>query len=134
VLYGTTEGDGVATFGTVFELTPPVVPGGAWTESVLYNFTGGFDGGMPLSGLIVDSSGVLYGTTSFPSTVFSLTPPGVSGGTWAETVLFPFSLGVDGSDVQGGLLLDEVSGGLFGTTSSGGPFGDLSGISCLSQW
>jgi hypothetical protein len=123
VLYGTTEGDGVATFGTVFELTPPLAPGGTWSETVLYSFTGGMDGGAPLGGLIADASGALYGTTALPGTAFSLTPPAVSGGAWTETVLFPFSLGVDGSDPQGGLLLDAVSGALCGTTSGGGSFG-----------
>src|SRR5579871_4167998 len=55
-LYGTTQGGGVGNCriapppggcGTVFELTPPSTPGGAWTETVLYRFTGDTDGGNP---------------------------------------------------------------------------------------
>jgi uncharacterized repeat protein (TIGR03803 family) len=34
-LYGTTLIGGPANAGTVFELTPPAVPGGSWTETVL---------------------------------------------------------------------------------------------------
>jgi uncharacterized repeat protein (TIGR03803 family) len=47
VLYGTTTygGTGPCTVnypgcGTVFSLTPPASPSGAWTEAVLHNFTG----------------------------------------------------------------------------------------------
>jgi hypothetical protein len=59
-LYGTADGgDGVA-----FELTPNVA-GTAWTETVLYSFCaqrGCADGAGP-DGLIMDSSGNLYGVT-----------------------------------------------------------------------
>jgi hypothetical protein len=44
VLYGTTWLDGSGS-GTVFQLTPPASPGGAWTETTPYSFTGGSDGG-----------------------------------------------------------------------------------------
>src|SRR5580700_8846049 len=60
-LYGTTSQGGNSTVcgifggscGVVFELTP--VSGGAWTESVLYEFTGGADGGTPYDSLVIDS-------------------------------------------------------------------------------
>jgi hypothetical protein len=45
-LYGTTL-DGLA-----FELSPPKPAGGPWTETVLYQFTDGSDGGHPTSGLV----------------------------------------------------------------------------------
>ncbi|HLW71714.1 MAG TPA: choice-of-anchor tandem repeat GloVer-containing protein [Candidatus Binataceae bacterium] len=125
VFYGTTAGDGVTTFGTVFELMPPSIAGGAWTETVLYNFTGGIDGGVPQGTLVSDNNGVLYGATTVSNpglgVIFSLSPPAVSGGAWTETVLFPFSLGVEGSDPEAGLLLDGASGLLYGTTNFGGP-------------
>ena len=58
-LYGTTEFGGASGNGVVFKLSP----GG--TETVLYSFTGGSDGGIPRAGLIADRSGNLYGTTQF---------------------------------------------------------------------
>jgi hypothetical protein len=45
----------------VLKLTPS---GSGWTESVLYGFAGLSDGGEPLSGVIFDGTGNLYGTTS----------------------------------------------------------------------
>jgi uncharacterized repeat protein (TIGR03803 family) len=59
-LYGTTIHGGIGA-GTVFELTPAA--GGSWTEKVVYNFSGGQDGGYPYGGLIFDASGDIYGTT-----------------------------------------------------------------------
>jgi uncharacterized repeat protein (TIGR03803 family) len=49
------------------------------TETVLYTFTGGADGGEPQAGLIRDLKGNFYGTTSVGGsagygTVFELTP------------------------------------------------------------
>jgi len=43
-LYGTTATGGKYGRGTVFKLVPT---GGAWTQNVLYSFTGGTDGGLP---------------------------------------------------------------------------------------
>jgi hypothetical protein len=59
VLYGSlvaTPGD----YGSLFELTSS---GGIWTETVLYNFTGGHDGAYP-SAVALSKGGVLYGTAS----------------------------------------------------------------------
>ena len=51
-LYGTTSYQGgTYGWGVVFELTP--VKHG-WKETVLYNFTGGADGGAPLDSLVLD--------------------------------------------------------------------------------
>src|SRR5580704_4057156 len=69
-LYGTTsEGGnssgcgafGVSSCGTVFQLAPS---SGGWTESIIYSFTGGADGSTPYGGLVMDTNGNLYGTTS----------------------------------------------------------------------
>src|SRR5919109_4004808 len=61
--YGTTAGGGTFGPGTVFQLMPPATSGGAWTKTVIYNFTGLDDGGGPNSALIADTAGNLYGTT-----------------------------------------------------------------------
>jgi uncharacterized repeat protein (TIGR03803 family) len=60
-IYGTTEYGGDMGHGVVFELSPS---DGGWTESVLWNFGASSDGGQPISGVIFDTAGNLYGTTS----------------------------------------------------------------------
>jgi hypothetical protein len=97
VLYGVAE-EGV------FSLTPPTTAGLPWTESTLYKFKGGSDGVSPVS-VVMGPSGVLYGVTnkggtSNYGTVFSLTPPAVSGGAWTHTVLLDLS-GSDGAWARG---------------------------------
>jgi uncharacterized repeat protein (TIGR03803 family) len=58
-LYGTTLAGGGSSFeGTVFKLAP------SGQETVLYSFSGYSDGGVPYGGLVMDSAGDLYGTTS----------------------------------------------------------------------
>jgi hypothetical protein len=64
-MYGTTQYGGPNFAGNVFELTPS--GNGAWTETIIYNFcslSNCLDGGVPLAGLISDTSGNLYGTTA----------------------------------------------------------------------
>jgi uncharacterized repeat protein (TIGR03803 family) len=120
--YGTSPTGGNCPYhfyacGIVYKLTPSA---SGYTESVLYSFRGATDGWWPLTGVIADTSGALYGTTEYggPSdqgTVFKLTP---SGSGYTESLLHAFS-GKDGALPAGGLLLDK-SGTLYGTTSSGG--------------
>jgi uncharacterized repeat protein (TIGR03803 family) len=62
-VYGTTDAGGSANAGTIFELTPPSTPGGAWTKSLLHTFEGN-DGRFPLSGIILAPGGVIYGVTN----------------------------------------------------------------------
>jgi uncharacterized repeat protein (TIGR03803 family) len=128
VLYGTTGGGGLYNSGTVFQLVPPTVAGGAWTENVLYSFGGSNnDGQSPTYGVIFDSAGNLYGTTSSggdasTGTVFKLSPPALSSGNWTESVLHSFGVyngGKDAGFTSGGLVFSK-NGVLFGTTGSGG--------------
>ncbi len=133
-LYGTTAAGGSAEClgigcGTVFKLTPPATGETRWTERVLYRFDEGSSGRAPYAGLIMDASGVLYGTTSegggnracHPTgcgTVFTLSPPESGETRWTETVLYAFT-GGDGANPAAGLIMD-ASGALYGTTSNGG--------------
>lgn len=119
-LYGATYGGGRYAWGTVYKLAPPATQGGAWTQSVLYSFTGAADGGGPGGGLYLDpKSNKIYGTTlhggSGLGTVFELSP----GKPWTETVLHNFEGGKDGTYPNGGLISDG-HGTLYGTTSGGG--------------
>ncbi len=116
-LYGM-GGGGANNYGVVFKLDP------SGQETVLYSFKGpgAGDGSFPQAGLIQDSEGNLYGTTTQGGrfgygTVFKLTPLG------EETVLHSFpgvSDGMnDGAFPTGDLLMDSA-GNLYGTTSEGG--------------
>ena len=123
-LYGTTQQGGSANQGTVFRLAPKP---GFWTETILHSFTGS-EGSDPYSGLIVDSAGNLYGTTSFGGnvcstdgcgTIYELSPPAAAGDSWQETTLYSFSGGGPGNNPEGKLLRDKT-GNLYGTTNGGG--------------
>jgi uncharacterized repeat protein (TIGR03803 family) len=127
-LYGTTEFGGRRDSGTIFRLRPS---GAAYAEKLLYAFRGGnHDGAYPLAGLLADSSGKLFGTTSQGGstncvhqplyarcgTVFELAP---SHGGYAESVIHAFQDGGgDGAYPDAGLIADQ-SGNLFGTTVAG---------------
>jgi hypothetical protein len=149
-LYGTTAEGGTnpcptggGGCGTVFELSPPSSGSGEWTETVLYSFcavprqgtNSCLDGFHPLSQLIFDASGNLYGTTEEggnpqpgylddnTGVVFELSP-GPNG--WTETVLYNFcSIGTgnydceDGASPSAGVTFDP-SGNLYGTTNYSG--------------
>jgi len=115
VLYGVTGGGGDANDdGTVFKITTSGV------KTVLYRFAGGSDGSEPAAALI-DVNGVLYGTTNSggdangDGTVFKITTSG------AETVLYRFGGGSDGSLPYAGLT--AINGMLYGTTDRGGANG-----------
>src|SRR5689334_14898882 len=82
------------------------------------------DGSGPPSGLLMDSSGNLYGTTFYGGengggTVFMLSP---AEGQWTETVLYSFCSKpqcADGQEPNSALIMD-TSGALYGVTYGGG--------------
>lgn len=122
ILYDTTGiggstacGDGLGC-GTVFELTNS---GSGWLENVLYAFPQPFQN--PLSGVIADSSGKLYGTIqsysgNFSSAVFQLVP---NGSGWTENTLYEFVGSQNGNKARAGLVFNQM-GYLVGGTESGG--------------
>jgi hypothetical protein len=136
-LYGTTDLGGnissLSSYGTVFKLTPLDAGRTKWAETILYRFGGGADGANPMSGVMLDAAGSLYGTTLYGGsggcldmlsnylgcgTVFKLTPPGYGQTAWTKSTLHSFSI-ADGSIPNGRLLLDYY-GGVYGTTFQGG--------------
>ncbi|MGB8889640.1 MAG: choice-of-anchor tandem repeat GloVer-containing protein [Candidatus Korobacteraceae bacterium] len=142
-IYGTTwiggsEGNCLYGYhcGTVFKLTRS---GDGWNESVIWNFGQNGDGVMPVSGVIFDQAGNLYGTTSGggqdgsgdfcyqgmygPTTVYQLTP---SGSGWTENILYTFPSG-SGDLVYSGLIFDQ-SGNLYGAGCNGGLSGSSGGF------
>lgn len=117
-LYGTTQFGGTGTgcndngCGSVFEVSPDS------SEKVLYSFEDGADGSEPISQLVLDKKGNLYGTASSGGstglgTIFKVTTQG------DLTVLYTFRGGSDGSSPYAGLILDK-EGNLYGTTANGG--------------
>jgi uncharacterized repeat protein (TIGR03803 family) len=117
-LYGTAQHGEVSGAGSVFKLTPD---GHLHT---LYQFKNGADGGYPLSSLVLDAEGNLYGTASSGGNlncyfgagcgvVFKIDPNGV------ETVLYAFDAIAQGQFPSSSLLRDGA-GNLYGTTPTGG--------------
>ena len=126
-LYGTAYSGGAHGWGVVFKLDP------TGKETVLYNFTGGADGGGPNAGLIRDAAGNLYSTTLGGGNTSKSCFAGYGCGVvfkldlaGNETVLYTFTGGADGGSPWAGLVRD-AAGNLYGTTITGGTKGN----SCL---
>jgi uncharacterized repeat protein (TIGR03803 family) len=130
-IYGTAQG-GTSSLGVVYELSPPPVAGGAWTESIIYNFAyynGGTTGKGP--GGVALVRGNLYITTQYggPSSrgsngngnVLELKPPVQAGGAWLAKQIFAFDGGSGGGAplYQGGTLIADAKGNLYGTAGGG---------------
>ena len=122
-LYGTTSAGGITSGGVVFKLDTNGV------QTVLHSFgyaTGG-DGVAPLAGMVQDSSGNFYGTTSGGGNLVDCLPEDLLqhptgcgtvftlSSTGTESILFRFNGGNDGPDgaFPGGTLLRDSSGNLF---------------------
>jgi uncharacterized repeat protein (TIGR03803 family) len=126
-LYGMTGSGGAVCCGTVFEVKHGA--NDTWTESLLYSFTGGTDGGFPNAPLVSNGPGKLYGTTMTGGdlscgsggcgVVFEVS---LSEGIWTETVLHSFTDTPDGNDSSAAMTFDKA-GNLFGTTAVGGADG-----------
>ncbi len=120
-LYGTTSSGGADGDGTVFELAQ-----GSGTITTLAVLTAPPTVQARLGGLVMDSSGNLYGTASQlgasnDGTVFEL-----AQGSGTITSLASFN-GTDGAYPVAGLIMDS-SGNLYGTTYYGGASGDRHGF------
>lgn len=127
-VYGTASQVNNGDAGVVFKVAPSA---SGWTESTLYSFTNGNDGGDPEGPLTRDASGALYGTgngggTGNSGVVFKLHPginaPPSLPAAWAENVLYSFSGGDDGNGANTGVVFDQA-GNLYGVSSQGGSGG-----------
>jgi uncharacterized repeat protein (TIGR03803 family) len=114
--------------GLALTLAILVSPAGAQTLDTLYSFPSLANGQVLPNSMIV-INGVVYGTTQNGGTacagsktcgmVYSLTPPGTSGGAWTPTVLYSFTAqSGDGANPRSGLTLGSSI--LYGTTYFGG--------------
>jgi uncharacterized repeat protein (TIGR03803 family) len=115
-IYGTTSSCGTSSLGTVWKLTKN------GKETVLHSFAGGAsDGEYPLSGVIVDANGDLYGTTSTGGssnvgTIYKVSKAG------KETVLHSFN-GTDGKFPYGSVVQNSAGTLLIGAAQNGGSIG-----------
>ncbi|HEY1683571.1 MAG TPA: choice-of-anchor tandem repeat GloVer-containing protein [Tepidisphaeraceae bacterium] len=97
----------------------------SYTVNPVWTFDNGTDGAVPQAGLIADSSGNLYGTTTnasgsgFKATVFEI-PAGTSNLTTLHT--FTFDSGNGQPNISP--LVSDGNGHLFGTTNEGGVNGE----------
>jgi len=118
-IFGTTYYGGANNIGAVYELSRR--PAGEWEEKVLYSFRDGTNGNSPISNLVFDSAGNLYGTTSEgglgSGIIFKLSP--VSGDQWTETVVHRFRGPPDGAFAYNGMVVDRF-GNFYGATVHGG--------------
>jgi uncharacterized repeat protein (TIGR03803 family) len=122
-LYGTTVAGGNGSSGgngVVYAITGS---GQHWKEKIIHRFVNSAYGANPQAGLVSDSAGNFYGTTSYGGnpacptgcgTVFELSPV---GGRWTGKVLHKFD-GYDGFDPLATLVFDS-HGNLFGSTNQG---------------
>ena len=131
-LYGTTQTNtSNPQWGTVFQLVPPMLGGGAWKENTLYNFQGWYptgDGAQPQTGVVLDQNGNVYGATAYGGNggasgggggvIYEVSP---EGGAWKEKVLYIFEGYYDGW--RPGEVVLGPNGSLFGTTYLGGTSG-----------
>lgn len=130
---GTSSGcitQGYSGCGVVYELSPS---GSGWTETIIYDFRGGADGGAPYSGLVIDRAGNLFGATAYAGsgsggTIYELSP--ATGGGWTFHLLYSFAgsgAGPNGQCIScpGSYapLITDGSGNLYGTTFNDGAFG-----------
>jgi len=106
--------------GAVFELKHA---DGKWTETDLYDFLGGGNGGQPAAGVIRDSRGNLYGMAAEGGNNFGMVfEVRRSGGQWNESMLYNFCSRnncADGAFPRAALVMGS-DGAMYGTTYWGG--------------
>jgi uncharacterized repeat protein (TIGR03803 family) len=124
-LFGSAEFGGTNGFGAIFKLKPPASGKTNWTETVIFSFADGDDGGFPGSPLFIAGkddlvSSTLMGGNANLGTIFQLNPPASSTDPWTEKILFNFQGEPDDGSGPLGPQLRVQNGMTFGTTSSGG--------------
>ncbi len=136
-VYGAAFSGGDSDAGVVYKLDT------TGKETVLHNFSGTSDGSQPVSVLLADAAGNLYGTTEYGGNfngncaqsgcgvVFKLSPQ--SDGAWRETTLYKFCSETDCADGDAplaGPLVRDSAGNLYGTTEWGGTSSNCNGEGC----
>ena len=123
VLYGVTPCGGAKKLGTVFRLTHHKT---GWVLLTIHTFKTpymktGMDGNVPLSGVIVDQQGNVYGGTytgGMYNDGMAYMLLKIRANAYVEAVLCYFNF-ADGDGPAANLVLDGL-GNVYGTTSGGG--------------
>jgi hypothetical protein len=121
-LFGTTSGWGPGGYGTVFEIKKTST---GYSTITLAGFNRS-NGAGPVAGLVTDSAGDLFGTTSgggtsLYGTVFEIAKATTATGyATTPTTLVNFSYANGAGIYPLGSLITDAAGDLFGTTSGGG--------------
>jgi len=134
-LYGTAAYGGLFgdCCGVVFQLSPPVGHSGPWNETILHRFSGR-DGRRPVSNLVFDAAGNLYGAAALGEgngdicqqgcgAAFELSPPAGGSTSWSEQTIYRFPGATTATSplwvlYQAGTLYG-AAGELFALTPSG---------------
>lgn len=122
-LYGIVPGGPASGF--VFQLSPPAVPGGAWTNTDIFDFPGPLfsSGTLFPQSITVDKNGNLYGASrsgyNREGLIYQLRKPAVAGEKWQFRIMHQFAGdGSEGSTPQGPVV--NAAGTLYGANMSGG--------------
>jgi len=114
-LYGLAPLGGANGFGGFFELQPPSAPGGAWTETVLYNFLGS---PLPEGYVLLGGPGGSFylPVSAYPyGALAQFQPPTAPGGSWTLAEIYSYP-----EEPGGGADLIYGPGGVLYGTSLGG--------------
>jgi len=131
-LYATAYEGGAKLFGTVFELTP--TSQGEWKFHLIHSFNSFTTGAVLVGGVTLDAAGNLIvatqdggvdarpcvsgGTDSGCGSVWQFTPAGT--GKWNSKLLYVFTGGSDGRELDDLKLVLDGSGHIFGAAVYGG--------------
>src|SRR5262249_36825910 len=101
------------------------ISGGTWTQTVIYNFTGGHDGYGPGAAVTIDKNGNVFGMTPVGGdfglgVIYQLKPV---NGTYKFRVIHTFTGGADGSSGSAGRMMFDSKGNIFGVATTGGTHG-----------
>jgi len=119
-LYGTTSAGGDTGNGVIFELARS---GNRYKYQVLHSFDGNLEGGVPVTALILDTAGNLYGTAvsggaNFGGTAFELMP-NADHTQWTYSVLINFCSAPGAGCIQGQVPESALT---YAGASSGQPY------------
>lgn len=127
-LYGTAYDGGANSRGVAFQLSlvrATSYAGAMWTYHIMHSFAAfPTDGGLPGSGLTLDSEGNAYGASlnggaHGNGAIYKLTPFPPTPWTWKEIHIYDFPVGLGGGGFPTGTMVFDKAGNLYGTAGGG---------------